>query len=88
MTQIETFREAVRQLTVAVEEIDQAHATLRDVGLHNYAASKVRNQRRLNLEELYDHAESLLRDLEGSECDACGLLIGQHPVDGCKEWRD
>lgn len=87
MTEIEIFREGVRQLTVAVTEIDQAHASLRDIGMERYAASRVRN-RRLDLAELYDHAESLLKDLEASECESCGLLIGQHPVDGCTEWRE
>lgn len=88
LTQVEIYMEALRQLEVAVDELDQAHSTLRQVDMERYSASRVRNRGRLTIKEIYEHAESLLKDLNAADCEECGALIVMHPVEGCKEWRD
>ena len=88
LTTVETYMEGLRQLQVAVDELDQAHATLRDVGMDRYSTSRVPWGPRLSLDEIYKHAESLLKDLQTADCDMCGAPVVLHPVEGCEEWRD
>jgi hypothetical protein len=79
MTQFEIYTEAVKQMEAAVAELDQAHATLRDIGLHQYSEPWKGNP--LSIEKLYKRADELLATLRRVECDECGRPLAAHAQD-------
>jgi hypothetical protein len=68
---IETYREAVSQLIDAVNALDQAHAMLRDIDLHNCIATKTWG-RWVSLCDAVNIADGLLRAAQNITCDDCG----------------
>ena len=79
MTQYQIYTEAVRQMETAVAELDQAHATLRDIGLHQYCEPRRGNP--LSAEKLYKRADELLATLRAATCDECGRTLAAHAAD-------
>lgn len=71
MHAVESYREALNQLTDAVNALDQAHAALRDIDLHNYISSKYWG-RHVNLPDAVAIADKLLFDLQNVTCPDCG----------------
>lgn len=67
---VATYKEAVSFLTDAVNALDQAHALLKDMDLHNSIAGKLWG-RHVNLAEAVKIADDLLRDLQEVKCDEC-----------------
>lgn len=59
---IEQYRAAIEAWQKAVDELDQAHAVLRDVGLHNIFLN--RRFGRLDAGDLVDAAIALQKELE------------------------
>jgi hypothetical protein len=81
---VELYREALQQLAVAMDQVDQAHATLKDLNL-----SWIRSGRApysVDIANIYDHLESIAGSLEKMDCDECGRAISGHPHADCKEW--
>lgn len=78
MTQYQIYTEAVKQMEAAVAELDQAHATLRDIGLHQYTGPW---RAKLSVETLYERADELLTTLRSVECDECGRPLAAHAAD-------
>lgn len=79
MTQYQIYTEAVRQMETAVAELDQAHATLRDIGLQDYTAAWKGGK--LSISTLYKRADELLTVLRRVECDECGRPLADHAQD-------
>lgn len=71
MSAITTYREAVSQLIDAVNALDQAHALLKDIDLHNYVMTRVWG-RPMNLSDAVNIADGLLRDAQNLTCPDCG----------------
>ena len=81
-TQLELWREACEQLTRAVDELDQAHSTLRQIGMAQISALGFLKP---NIRELYSDAESLLSVIKGFTCDDCAKPLAECE---CPEWRE
>jgi hypothetical protein len=79
---IETYREAVSQLTDAVNALDQAHSMLRDMDLHNSITAKLWG-RYVSLGEAVNLADNLLRDAQNITCDNCGKPMAE--INECLE---
>lgn len=71
MSAVEKYNEALSQLIDAVNALDQAHALLKDIDLHNYIATKTWG-RHINLSDAVNIADGLLRDLQNATCPDCG----------------
>lgn len=73
---IATYREAVSEIQNAVNALDQAHAMLKDIDLHNYIATKVWG-RFANIQDAVNLADGLLRDLQNATCPDCGKPMAE-----------
>lgn len=82
VSNLETYREALRQLSVAMDEVDQAHATLKDIDL-----AWIRTRGGVGIGNVDGYLESIIKTLEQLECDECGRAINTHPHADCKEWQ-
>jgi hypothetical protein len=85
VSNLETYREALEWLKAAMDQVDQAHANLRDV--HLTWVRSCRGPHGVSMDSLYGHMESILRNLEQIECDECGHAVAAHPHADCKEWQ-
>jgi hypothetical protein len=65
------YNEAIGQLQAAADAIDQAHAMLRDLKLHNYIETG-RGPYRQTLNSAYGIVSGLLEDLQNVTCPDCG----------------
>ena len=65
-----TYQEALSQLTDAVNALDQAHAMLKDINLHNYIDAKLWG-RPVDISDALNIADGLLRDLQNVRCPDC-----------------
>lgn len=64
MYTMKQYRDAVEAWRKAVDEIDQAHACLRDVDMHQFAAE--RSRCRISIETVMRDAFTMLVELERS----------------------
>ena len=89
MTNIDLYREAVEQLGVAVDQYDQALATLKDLNLHTGIAAGRRGYRCIDPRVITGEMDDLLAGLKRLECDECGHLVSAHGTPGCPctEWE-
>ena len=83
---VEKYKEAVEAWRKAVEELDQAHAVLRDIGLHK-AVDTAGGAYRMTPDSVTGLAFSLLEKLENYTCDECGRGIADHDGVDCQEWK-
>ena len=74
---INTWNEAAEQLQIAADAIDQAHAMLRDLKLHNYIETG-RGPYRQTLNSAYGIVNGLLCDLKNSACPDCGAPLAEN----------
>jgi hypothetical protein len=74
---IDQYAEALTWLENAATEIDQAHATLKDLCLDWYGP------RGLSIRKVSDDVERILKALKEMECDECGKPIKEN----CLCWR-
>jgi hypothetical protein len=82
MKPLEVYREAILQLGVAVDQLDQAHSVLKEIGLHRYTGPLGRR----SMEEVCVDAERVLAQVETLECDSCGRAVAAHQEGECAEW--
>lgn len=76
-TKIELWQQAIEQLQTAVDQLDQAHATLKDIGLEGTVPERWQRmdggrlrlhvQHPLNIEQLVNSAMGLLATLKEEE---------------------
>jgi hypothetical protein len=78
-TQFEIYTDAVIQMENAIYELDQAHALLKDIGLHQY--SEAWKGAPLSIETICRRADKLLATLRRVECEECGRLMSEHAQD-------
>lgn len=84
---LELYREALQQLAVAMDQLDQADAILRDINLAWIASDGRGSQYGLSVSKLHSRLESIVANLEQLDCDECGRAIRNHPHADCKEWQ-
>ena len=75
-TRFELYRQAVAQLRKAVDALDQAHATLKDLKIDK--AVEADTLHRFNARQLCRYMEGLLTDLNTLECEDCGHPLSKH----------
>lgn len=76
---VETYREALQFLAAAEEAIDQAHAAVRDLGLHHWIETG-RGPYRQTLNSAFGIVHGLLEDLKNVQCPECGQPMADRPV--------
>jgi phage FluMu protein Com len=79
MSAITTYREAIEQLKIAEEALDQAHAMLRDLNLHNYIDTG-RGPYRQTVSSAFDIVNGLLKDLQKARCIECDKPLAENEV--------
>jgi hypothetical protein len=79
-----TYKEAISQLIDAVNALDQAHASLKDIDLHNYISTKSWG-RHMSLLDAVAIADKLLFDAQNATCPDCGkpLAESEDCLSGC-----
>jgi hypothetical protein len=80
---ITTYREAVEQLQIATDAIDQAHSMLKDLKLDNCIQTGYGSRRTIRAVSF--DVESLLEDLKRLACDDCGQPLAENIA--CLEGR-
>lgn len=73
---VATYKEAVSFLIDAVNALDQAHALLRDIDLHQYISTKSWG-RHVNLLDAVAIADKLLYDAQHVTCEECGKPMAE-----------
>lgn len=68
---MERLQEAIEQMKTAAEALDQAHAMMRDLKLHNYVETGCGPYRQ-TLSSAYGIVEGLQKDMETLACMDCG----------------
>jgi cellobiose-specific phosphotransferase system component IIA len=74
MSALSTFREALLELENAADALDQAHSSLKQLGLHKYRKGSYGR----SIELLSDDAFELLKYLRQVECEECGKAMGEN----------
>ena len=74
-----TWRDAIEQLLIAANAIDQAHAMIRDLNLHNYIETG-RGPYRQTLNSAFGIVIGLLRDLQEVICPECSNPMAENPA--------
>ena len=85
VSNLETYREALQQLSAAMDAVDQAHATLKDINLAWVPSQS--GPYGANIAKVYSHLESIVKTLEQIDCDECWRPVSIHPHADCKEWQ-
>ena len=83
-----TYAEAITQIENAVVELDQAHATLRDIGCEHYNYNSARSGNRRSIRQIHDDAVALLASIQQLGCDSCGRPVNAHVAGECEEWSN
>jgi hypothetical protein len=79
MSRLETWKEAIQQLGVAVGQLDQAHATLKDLGMENVGDHDAQAYGSvMTLKSVRRHADEILKAAKTADCDECGHAISMH----------
>ena len=76
MSAVAKYNEALSQLIDAVNALDQAHAMLKDIDLHNYVGAKLWGKP-ANLNDAVNLADGLLRDMQNITCPDCGKPMAE-----------
>jgi hypothetical protein len=84
VSNLELYRQAMEQLAAAMDQVDQAHATLKDINLSWIRSGQ--GAYSVDIANVYNHLESIAINLEKMDCDECGRAISGHPHADCKEW--
>jgi hypothetical protein len=74
---ITTYREAVEQLQLAANAIDQAHAMLKDLELDNYIDTG-HGMYRQTVKSAHRIVDGLLEDLKQAGCPDCGKRLADN----------
>jgi hypothetical protein len=74
-SRFELWKHALLDLERAIAELDQVHATLKDVRLEDVDAGGFRKP---TIKDLVIDAGGLLQELQSVECDECGHAIAKH----------
>lgn len=83
---IKKYLDAVKAWKKACDEIDQAHAVLRDIDLHKYhEGSSLYGHS--SAEDIHNRAFQLLQELEVLPCEDCGGLVSTHSETECPYWE-
>lgn len=70
------YREALEQLRIAADALDQAHSMLRDINMHHIGTGS--GPYRLSLGQIGARAFGLVTALENDECDECGRKVSEN----------
>jgi len=79
------YGEAIEQLETACNELDQAHATLRDLEMEHTSIRS--GQREYDVAGVFRLAATLLDAIKHAQCGQCWEEIAQHPRADCSEWQ-
>lgn len=71
---VTTYNEAVAFLRAAVDNLDQAHAALKDINLDQYVSTRVHGHY-ASLLDAVAMADKLLEDVLAARCEECGRLL-------------
>ena len=77
MSAVAKYNEALSQLIDAVNALDQAHAMLKDIDLHNYISTKTWG-RHVSMLDAVAIADKLLFDLQNATCPDCGKPFAEN----------
>ena len=77
-TRYEMYTQAIEQLSVAVQALGQAHASMRDAGVDDIATRKGSYAGPVAAVKLRLSLDGLLAELKGADCDDCGLPLLLH----------
>ena len=75
VTNLELWKQAIAQLEVAEESLDQAHSTMKDINCEGIVATTFGSP---NVKMLVAGAESLITELKETECDECNHPVSKH----------
>ena len=78
-----TYSEALEQLRIAADALDQARAMLKDIGLQHIGSGS--GPYRLTVNQLADRALGAFTSLQNEECEECGTPVAQS--EACLEGR-
>ncbi|MGA7239989.1 MAG: hypothetical protein WBY44_30185 [Bryobacteraceae bacterium] len=84
LTPLETYANAIAQLANAIDEMDQAHALLKEIGCHQLAGPI----RRRSIEQVCLDADAALKGIQDLCCDSCGRAVAAHENGDCEEWSN
>lgn len=73
---IQTYKDAMSELTDAVNALDQAHSALKDLDLHRYISAKLWG-RYVDIEDVVNIADALLGDLQRVICPDCNQPMAE-----------
>jgi cellobiose-specific phosphotransferase system component IIA len=74
MSALSTFREALLEIENAADALDQAHSSLKQLGLHRYRKGAYGE----SIESLSEHAFELLKYLRQVKCEECDKALGEN----------
>lgn len=77
------YNEALGQLQIAADALDQARSMLKDIGLQHIGSRS--GPYRLTVSQLADRAEEAFRSLQNEECEECGKPVAEN--EDCLEGR-
>jgi hypothetical protein len=72
-TRYQAWQHAVEQLGIAIAALDQANASMSDIGL-----SRTEGWRSLRVPDLAEQAEEILTEVIAVECDECFHKVSEH----------
>jgi hypothetical protein len=82
-TRFEIYKQALLDLERASAELDQVHASLKDIGLHNTVFGRRADLN--NIQDLVADTDLLLKELREADCPECDHAIANHGrQDGCE----
>jgi len=82
-TRFEIYTQSLLDLKRSIAELDQVHASLKDVGFHRTLIGRYVDQR--TIKDLVEDAGTLLRELSSAECPECSHRISFHGgASGCR----
>jgi hypothetical protein len=74
---IDTYREALGQLRIAADALDQAHSMLRDINLHHLGTGS--GVYFVSIANMANRADKLITNLMEETCEECGKAFSLSP---------
>ncbi|HLG97111.1 MAG TPA: hypothetical protein VKX49_12430 [Bryobacteraceae bacterium] len=76
-TRYELWKQSIEQLQQAIDALDQAHATMKSIGLED-VDNGCGGAYRATIKSVCGNAESILEELRTADCDECQHAIQLH----------
>ena len=84
LTPLQIYQAALAQLSNALDELDQAHSLLKEIGCHQLRGRTRHrdiSQALLDLAAVEDAMDTLC-------CDSCGKPVSKHEEGECEDWSN